>query len=197
MGWVERHEIGERSPERIGIHKPTVVPSSPCGLFPSGRQGTRHARTDSGSGAIPIPSILKSGRTAGGDWKQGTRVPERFQGLHDRIPSVHRKRRPPERMAQGPKVHLESTRTGDATPSTKQHRRRDHTNVSDARGRGLGDVTVGPESPSRNRGLPRTHARGPTTGRLPDSSPADSWTTAKTWETMHLRDSVCKRRLGG
>ena len=36
-----------------------------------------------------------------------------------------------------------------------------------------------------------------TTGRLPDSPRADSWSTAKTCEAMHFSDSVCKRRFGG
>jgi len=41
-------------------------------------------------------------------------------------------------MVQGPRMHLESTRTGEATQNIRQHRRRDQTNAGDAPGRGWG-----------------------------------------------------------
>ena len=58
-----------------------------------------------------------------------------------------------------------------------------------------GGSPLGPRE--RSEFFLHARTRGGTTGRLPDFPLTDFQNTAKTWETMHLSDSVCKRRFGG
>ena len=108
----------------------------------------------------------------GGDWKQerGECVPQRFQRLRDRIPGSTvtpttwtNGARPQD--ALGIDADGGSDSEHQATPPTRSDERRRRS------GARLGNVPLG-----RGRGPNSffTHARGATTGRLPDSPPADS-----------------------